>query len=92
MRPLWRWTLYVLAVLLLVLAGLAWWLVQGFDSEHVKRIASDWMRTHHQRELLFDRDIEYRIYRSLPTARVAAPRSSRPSSSTATTSRRSTIR
>ena len=25
-----------------------------------------------QRELLFDRDIEYRIYRSLPTARVAA--------------------
>lgn len=62
MRPLWRWTLYVLAVLLLVLAGLAWWLVQGFDSEHVKRIASDWMRTHHQRELLFDGPVRLQLW------------------------------
>ena len=63
MRPLWRRTLYALTVLLLLLAGLAWWLVQGFDGEHVKRIASDWMRTQHQRELVFDGPVRLQLWR-----------------------------
>lgn len=62
MRPLWRRTLYVLAALALLLAGLAWWLVQGFDSERAQRIASDWMRTHQQRELVFDGPLRLQLW------------------------------
>ena len=51
-----------MTALLLLLAGLAWWLVQGFDSEHVKRIASDWMRTHQQRELVFDGPVRLQLW------------------------------
>ncbi|HOM12513.1 MAG TPA: AsmA family protein, partial [Rubrivivax sp.] len=59
---MWRRSLYVLAALLLLLAGLAWWLVQGFDSERTKRIASDWMRTHQQRELVFDGPLRLQLW------------------------------
>jgi AsmA protein len=62
MRTSWRWALAA-AVLLLVLAGgLAWRLVQGFDSEHAKRMASDWMRTHQQRELRFDGPLRLQLW------------------------------
>lgn len=49
-------------MLLALLAALAWWLVQGFDSERAKRIASDWMRTHHQRELVFDGPVRLQLW------------------------------
>ncbi len=39
--------------MLLLTGGLLWWLVQGFDGERFARAASDWMRIHHQRELVF---------------------------------------
>ena len=62
MRAWWRYLLIVLALLLLVLAGVAWWLVQGFDSERVKRIASDWMRTHQDRELVFEGPVRLQLW------------------------------
>ncbi|HMO44491.1 MAG TPA: AsmA family protein [Rubrivivax sp.] len=62
MRAWWRYLLVVLALLLLVLAGAAVWLVQGFDSEHVKRIASDWMRTHQDRELVFEGPVRLQLW------------------------------
>lgn len=53
--PSWlRRTLYVMAALLLLAAGLAWWVMRGFDGAQLQRVAIDWMRTHHDRELLFD--------------------------------------
>ena len=51
-----------LAVLLLTLAALAWWLVQGFDGERFKRAASDWMRTQHGRELVFDGPVRLQLW------------------------------
>lgn len=62
MTSWWRPIVLTLAVLLLLLAALAWWLVQGFDSERVKRIASDWMRTHQQRELTFDGPLRLQLW------------------------------
>ena len=62
MRPLWRRSLYVLAALLLLLAGVALWLIQGFDGERVKRVAIDWMRTHHARELAFDGPVTLQLW------------------------------
>ena len=62
MRRAWRWVLMTLAALLLVLATLAWWLVQGFDGERFKRAASDWMRTHHGRELVFDGPVRLQLW------------------------------
>ena len=62
MRRWWRPILLALAALLLLLAGLGWWLVQGFDSERAKRIASDWMRTHQQRELVFDGPLRLQLW------------------------------
>ncbi|MBS1180058.1 MAG: hypothetical protein H6R06_4470, partial [Proteobacteria bacterium] len=44
MRPLWRRSLYGLAASLLLLAGVAAWLVLSFDAEYFKRAAIDWMR------------------------------------------------
>jgi len=40
--------------LLLLTLGLAGWLVTGFDGDRFKRVAIDWMRVHHARELAFD--------------------------------------
>lgn len=62
MRTWWRYLLIVLALLLLGLAGVAWWLVQGFDSERVKRIASDWMLTHQDRTLVFDGPVSLQLW------------------------------
>lgn len=62
MRTWWRYLLIVLALLLLGLAGVAWWLVQGFDSERVKRIASDWMLTHQDRTLVFDGPVRLQLW------------------------------
>ena len=62
MRPLWRRSLYVLVALLLLLAGVALWLIQGFDGERVKRVATDWMRTHHARELVFDGPVTLQLW------------------------------
>jgi len=52
----------VLAVLLVGLGGLAWWLLQGFDSERFKHIAGDWMRAQHGRELVFDGPVRLQLW------------------------------
>ena len=63
MRPLWRRSLYVLAaLLLLLLAGVAAWLLLSFDAEYFKRVAIDWMRTHHARELAFDGPVTLQLW------------------------------
>lgn len=62
MRTWWRWALGATVVLLVLALGLAWRMVQGFDSEHAKRIASDWMRTHQQRELQFDGPVRLQLW------------------------------
>jgi AsmA protein len=54
--------LYVLVALLLVLAGVALWLMQGFDGGRLQRVAIDWMRTHHERELVFDGPATLRLW------------------------------
>ena len=62
MRTWWRRILIVLAVLLLGLVGVAAWLVQGFDGERIARVAADWMRTHHERELVFDGPVRLQLW------------------------------
>ena len=62
MRPLWRRSLYGLAASLLLLAGVAAWLVLSFDAEYFKRAAIDWMRTHHARELAFDGPVTLQLW------------------------------
>jgi AsmA protein len=62
MRAWWRYLLIILALLLLGLAGVVWWLVQGFDSERVKRIASDWMLTYQDRTLEFDGPVRLQLW------------------------------
>ena len=66
-----------LAALLLLAAGLAWWLVQGFDGERFARAASDWMRTHHQRELVFGGPVRLQLWPQ-PAVAVQALRLSEP--------------
>ena len=41
---------------------MAAWLVQGFDGERIARAAGDWMRTHHQRELVFDGPVRLQLW------------------------------
>jgi AsmA protein len=62
MRAWWRWALGVLAALLVLLGALAGWLVQGFDGERFKRVASDWMRAQHGRELVFDGPVRLQLW------------------------------
>ena len=62
MRPLWRRSLYGLAALLLLSAGVATWLLLSFDAEYFKRVAIDWMRTHHARELAFDGPVTLQLW------------------------------
>jgi len=62
MRPWLRRSLYVVAVLVLLLVGAAIWLIASFDAERVKRTASDWMRAHHARELAFDGPVTLRLW------------------------------
>ncbi len=62
MRPLWRRILYVLAALLMLLAGLSAWLLFSFDAGYFKRAASTWMQTHHARELAFDGPVTLQLW------------------------------
>ena len=62
MRPLWRRSLYVLTASLLLLAGLAAWLLLSFDAEYFKRVAVDWMRAHQARELVFDGPVTLQLW------------------------------
>ena len=62
MRPLWRRSLYVLAALLMLLAGLSAWLLFSFDAGYFKRAASTWMQTHHARELAFDGPVTLQLW------------------------------
>ncbi|MGA0610355.1 AsmA family protein [Caldimonas sp. KR1-144] len=53
--PIWlRRTLIALAAVVALVAVAAAWLVASFDGERSKRLAIDWMREHHQRELTID--------------------------------------
>jgi AsmA protein len=71
MRRRWRAGLYAILTLLLLSAGLAWWLMQGFDGERAKRAASDWMQTHHGRTLVFDGPLVLQLW---PQPALAAQR------------------
>ena len=62
MRPWWRYSLYVLAFVLLLVLGAALWLVRGFDGDRVKRIAADWMLSHHDRVLLVDGPVRLQLW------------------------------
>ena len=54
MQPWVRRFLYALAAMLLLVAGLAVWLVRSFDGERAKRSAIEWMQVHHGRQLVID--------------------------------------
>jgi AsmA protein len=62
MRPWLRRSLFVLAGLLLVLVGVAIWLLRSFDGERIKRVAVEWMHTHHARELTFDGPLTLQLW------------------------------
>jgi AsmA protein len=62
MRPLWRRSLYVLAALLVLLAGLSAWLLFSFDAGYFMRAASTWMQIHHARELAFDGPVTLQLW------------------------------
>ena len=62
MRPWWRYSLYVLAFMLLLVLGAALWLVRGFDGDRVKRIAADWMLSHHDRMLVVDGPVRLQLW------------------------------
>ena len=54
MQTWWRRSLYAIAGLVLLTAGLALWLVLSFDGERFQRAAVDWMSTQRARTLVFD--------------------------------------
>jgi len=61
--PTWiRYTLYALGAVLLLLAGAATWLWVAFDAERTQRVAVEWMRTHHGRELSFDAPLTLQLW------------------------------
>ena len=62
MRPWVRRLLYLLAAVLLLLAGIALWLVRGFDGERVKRAAIDWMQAQHARELVIEGPLTLQLW------------------------------
>jgi len=62
MQPWLRRSLYVLAVLALLLLAGAAWLVHSFDGERVKRLAIDWMQTHQGRQLAFDGPLTLQLW------------------------------
>jgi AsmA protein len=62
MPPWGRRVLYVLAALLVALAGLATWLLRSFDGERVKRSAIEWMQTQHGRELVIEGPLTLRLW------------------------------
>jgi AsmA protein len=62
MRPWLRHGLYVLGALLLLLALGAAWLIRSFDGERLKRIAADWMLSHHDRVLAVDGPVTLQLW------------------------------
>lgn len=62
MQPWVRRSLYVVTALLLLSAGAALWLVLTFDGARLERVAIDWMRVHHARELVFDGPVELQLW------------------------------
>ena len=58
----WRRIVVAVAALLLVLAGVAVWLVLSFDSAHFKRVAIDWMQARDARELAFDGPVTLQLW------------------------------
>ena len=62
MRPWLRYSLYVLGAIALLMGLGAAWLLHSFDGERIKRIAADWLRTHHQRELVIDGPVTLQLW------------------------------
>ncbi len=62
MRPWLRYSLYVLGAIVLLLALGTAWLLHSFDGERIKRIAADWLRTNHQRELVIDGPVTLQLW------------------------------
>lgn len=62
MRPWGRRSLYVLATLLLLALGAAAWVKVSFDDARFRRVAIEWMRANHARELAFDGPIRLQLW------------------------------
>ena len=62
MQTWWRRSLYAIAGLVLLTAGLALWLVLSFDGERFQRAAVDWMSTRHARRLVFDGPVTLQLW------------------------------
>jgi AsmA protein len=62
MRAWLRYSLYVLGAIVLLLALGTAWLLHSFDGERAKRIAADWLRTNHQRELVIDGPVTLKLW------------------------------
>lgn len=62
MRSWLRYSLYVLGAIVLLLALGTAWLLHSFDGERIKRIAADWLRNHHQRELVIDGPVTLQLW------------------------------
>ena len=62
MRLSWRRIVYAVSALLLLLLGVATWLVLSFDSARFKSVAIEWMQAHHARELAFDGPVTLQLW------------------------------
>ncbi len=62
MRLSWRRIVYAVSALLLLLVGVATWLVLSFDSARFKSVAIEWMQAHHARELAFDGPVTLQLW------------------------------
>ncbi|MFL6662021.1 MAG: AsmA family protein [Rhizobacter sp.] len=62
MSPWIRRTLWALLGLVLVVGGLATWLVLSFDPNRVKSMAVDWMKTQRHRTLVIDGPIQLSVF------------------------------
>jgi AsmA protein len=62
MRLSWRRIVYAVSALLLLLVGVATWLVLSFDSARFKSVAIEWMQARYGRELAFDGPVTLRLW------------------------------
>ena len=62
MRPWLRYSLLVLAALLLLAAGGAFWLLRSFDGARLQQLAADWMLQQHQRTLRFEGPVSLQLW------------------------------
>ena len=62
MRLWWRRIVVAVSALLLLLVGVATWLVLSFDSARFKSAAIEWMQAHHARELAFDGPVTLQLW------------------------------